>query len=446
MFLAHSVPMGRPTVISREGAILHSHASEPLPQRILNGEIHNWYRIVLGYSDHLVAGILDEFGIEPGQTVLDPFCGTGTTLVECMKRGVDAVGIDANPASCYAASVKTNWGLRSERLRDLGLIIKASHKKFLRRKRSIESDPTFVYLENSGMLRRGWISPEPLRQAIALKQSINSLETSVAYRRACTLALVAEFVGGASNVKFGPELYCVAPKKSQEVVQGLIRRIDAMASDLDKVHFVARGRARVLRGDSRNCGSLLLARAPGPYAAVITSPPYPAEHDYTRNSRLELALLEQVNDRESLRQIKKAMLRSHTKGIYKGDEDALLVEGDKNIQRIVTKVRRGTRDNKDGFAKLYPSVVQHYFGGMKRHLQSMRPLLAPGASCAYVVGDQASYVRVHIPTAKLLAYIAIEVGYEVLGVRRWRTRRATSTSQFIDENILLLRWPGGREA
>ena len=86
------------------------------PQKILNGEIHNWYRIILGFPDHLVGQLLDEFNIQQGQKVIDPFCGTGTTLVECMKRGISSAGIDANPSSYFSARVKTNWKLKSARL------------------------------------------------------------------------------------------------------------------------------------------------------------------------------------------------------------------------------------------------------------------------------------------------------------------------------------------
>ncbi len=70
-----------------------------------NGEIHNWHRTVWGYSDHLVGSLLDEFVVDRNASVLDPFCGSGTTLVECMKRGVSSAGIDANPASYHAAGM-----------------------------------------------------------------------------------------------------------------------------------------------------------------------------------------------------------------------------------------------------------------------------------------------------------------------------------------------------
>src|ERR1035441_2371862 len=86
------------------------------PQAFKNGEVHDWYKLVLGYSDHLVAGIVREFQLSPGSTVLDPFCGSGTTAVECKKLGVDCWAVDANPASCFAARVKTNWRLLPTKL------------------------------------------------------------------------------------------------------------------------------------------------------------------------------------------------------------------------------------------------------------------------------------------------------------------------------------------
>ena len=50
-------------------------------------EIHDWYRFVLSYPPHLVQQYLTEFNIDNNSLVLDPFCGTGTTNVECKKSG-----------------------------------------------------------------------------------------------------------------------------------------------------------------------------------------------------------------------------------------------------------------------------------------------------------------------------------------------------------------------
>ena len=55
--------------------------------------VHEWYRFVLSFPPHLVTDYLKRFDIGPSHTVLDPFCGTGTTLVECKKRGIGSVGM-----------------------------------------------------------------------------------------------------------------------------------------------------------------------------------------------------------------------------------------------------------------------------------------------------------------------------------------------------------------
>ena len=252
------------------------------PQRILNGEVHNWYRLILGYSDHLVSQLIDRFKIQPGDWILDPFCGSGTTLVECLKKGINAVGVDANPSSCFAARVKTDWKLNGRRLR-----IHAEHAGNLynsevRSKRFL-SDVTYEYLHGGGYLERGWISAAPLRKAIALKRSIRALPATLRYQNALMLALISEVVNEASNVKFGPELYCGPAKQDCAVFAGFLARVEKMASDLATVAELSTSSVTLVEGDARNCAELSPVGKHAPYTAVISSPPYPTEHDYTRN-------------------------------------------------------------------------------------------------------------------------------------------------------------------
>lgn len=408
-------------------------------QKNLNGEVHEWYRIILGYPDHLVTELLTTLGVSAGDLVLDPFCGAGTTLVECMKYGIDSIGIDANPSSCFSARVKTNWNLNPRRLLELAYEIEPHLILYLRKNKAHVSDPTYRYLSDSGMLSRKWISPRPLRKALGVKNAIANLRTTAAYRSALMLALLAEVIDGASNVKFGPELYCSRVKHDAEVFEGFLSRVEAMASDLRTLSEVKSGKAIVIQGDSRASAPLMRLCQPKQISFVICSPPYPTEHDYTRNSRLELAFLEQVVDLDSLRTIKKAMVRSHTKGIYTGDDDESLVTGNALIDDLVSLLRRKVRKKTYGFARFYPKVITEYFGGMKRHFLNLWPYLADGAQCAYVVGDQSSYLRVHIPTATILSQLANEVGFETVDIRHWRSRWSTTTSRVVHENILFLK-------
>jgi hypothetical protein len=333
----------RPTRHDRPGVRM---AVDQSLQRNLNGQIHDWYRIIHGFPDRLVQELLFRFSVKPGQLVLDPFCGSGTTLVECMKRGIDCIGIDSNPSSCFSARVKTNWSLNPDRLLELAGVVAKRYELEMSHDRTYEKEPTHRYLTDSGMISRKWISSRPLKKAIALKKSIRRLQTNSAYRRALMLALISEIVQGASNVKFGPELYCGPAKKDASVLVGFESRVARMASDLRIVRDLRRSGATVVQGDSRKANTFESVCEGRTISSVICSPPYPTEHDYTRNSRLELAFLEEVYDLGSLRAIKKKMIRSHTKGIYVGDDDDEHVSDNEQIQNLSSRLERKVRSNR----------------------------------------------------------------------------------------------------
>src|SRR5439155_21688353 len=58
---------------------------------------------------HLVRDYVAKFGLDSSHRVLDPFCGTGTTVVECKKLGIPAFGLEPNPVACFASQTKLRW-------------------------------------------------------------------------------------------------------------------------------------------------------------------------------------------------------------------------------------------------------------------------------------------------------------------------------------------------
>jgi hypothetical protein len=125
------------------------------------------------------------------------------------------------------------------------------------------------------------------------------------------------------------------------------------------------------------------------------------------------------------------------------DPDALMDHA-RRCARIADAIesRRIELGKTSGFERLYHRVTKLYFGGMARHLSELRAVLRPGARLAYVVGDQASYLRVMIRTGQRLADIAQSLGYEVTSIGLFRTRLATATREQLREEVVLLRWPG----
>ena len=96
-------------VQSTQGEELNRLYKEDLP-------IHEWYRFVLSFPPHLVRHYIRQFKLSKYHWVLDPFCGTGTTLVECKKNGIPSVGLEANPVVQFAAQTKTDWDMDPDAL------------------------------------------------------------------------------------------------------------------------------------------------------------------------------------------------------------------------------------------------------------------------------------------------------------------------------------------
>ena len=176
---------------------------------------------------------------------------------------------------------------------------------------------------------------------------------------------------------------------------------------------------------------------------MITSPLYPNEKDYTRSTRLESVLLGLLNTRHDVRTLKEHLLRSNSRNVFAGDDDDKYIADIPTIRQIAEEIetQRVKLGKTSGFERLYHRVTRLYFGGMYRHFAALFPKLRPGARCAYVVGDQMSFFRVHIRTAHLLADVAHKVGYTVEGIELWRTRRSTVTGNDLAEYVLILRRP-----
>jgi hypothetical protein len=79
--------------------------------------VHSWYRFVLSYPPHLVREYMSRFRLGANDLLLDPFCGTGTTLVEAKKQRIRSIGCDAHPFAVLVSGTKTNWSLDTQLLR-----------------------------------------------------------------------------------------------------------------------------------------------------------------------------------------------------------------------------------------------------------------------------------------------------------------------------------------
>ena len=398
---------------------------------------------------------LDRFEVDSTQRVLDPFCGTGTTLVECKKLGIPSVGIERNPMAWFASRTKVNWSVNPQALVAHARQVADRTFKQLDRE-GIDDDPEPGPMFQSGghriaelrtlppsrlnLLLKNSISPLPLHKTLLLIETLEQHNDATVHDHE-RLALAAALTSGISNLHFGPEVGVGKIRGDAAVIGSWLDRVMRMSADLEALRNKAETDATVHLEDARQVEDCL---EPSSIDAVITSPPYPNEKDYTRTTRLESVLLGFIQDKQHLRGLKQELVRSNTRSVYKQDADDKLVAEHEGIQRIANRIeeRRIQLGKTSGFERQYARVTKLYFGGMVRHLSSLRSRLRPGARLAYVVGDQASYLRIMIRTGQILGELAQPLGYELTGIDLFRTRIATASKQQLREEVVRLRWIG----
>ncbi len=458
--MEHSGPFSpRPIPLPGSEAWPTAAGPDPSPGRGTNATInalrtddaaaHDWYRFVLSFPPHLVRDYVRRFGLDRDQTLLDPFCGTGTTLVEAKKLGVPSLGLEAVRLSRHAAGTKVDWSPDPDGLEAHARLIADKASSMLAADgisdEPMHRPPPGVALRSlpaseAKLLLRNSISPLPLHKTLVLRDALEADDdpSFAAHERLALARILPVEVG---NLRFGPEVGVGRIKQDARVVSRWLSCVLSMCDDLRSLHHLNHTPASAIYGDARAVDSHI---PPESIDAVITSPPYPNEKDYSRTVRLESVILGMLHDKSELQAMKKGLLRSNTRGVYRNDNDDEWVVDSSRVTRLSDEIeaRRIALGKNSGFERTYHRVTKLYFGGMARHFESLARVLRPGARLAYVVGDQASYLRVMIRTGQILADIAEKAGYEVVGIDLFRTRHATATRAQLREEVLVLRWPG----
>ncbi len=406
--------------------------------QISDRSFHDWYRFVLSFPPHLVKNYINSFSLSKEDVVLDPFCGTGTTIVEAKKNSIQSIGIEPSPMAAFASKVKTTWTVQPDE------VIQCSEKIVRKVRREFEKSKN-CYLrltpDQESVILRNSINELPLHKCLLILHEIEKVK-KIDVKNLLLLAFSHIAVYSASNLKFGPEVGVRRQKKEDaNVIEDFQDKVITMVDDLQTVSGVDDTKSLIISADSRELNGSLKKES---IDAVITSPPYPNEKDYTRTTRLESVLLGMIKDKKSLREIKQSLIRSNTRNVYVKDTDDSFIGSGSQVDRIAKEIerRRIALHKTSGFERLYHRVTRLYFGGMIQHLTSLKEYLKPGAKLAYVVGDQASYLQVMIRTGELLAELATDAGYDVLSIDLFRTRLSTVTGEQLREEVLVLEWNG----
>ncbi len=261
-----------------------SWSEQALPQAERTKHVHGLHPYLGKFIPQLVEELLRRH-FRPGQGVYDPFCGSGTTLVEANVYGCDAIGCDISAFNCLLAEVKT--ARHRPALLELGL------KGALEEARRCRPPS----LDRAGAWLRRWYAPRALAELLAYRQAIGGLDARVApvaqvilSRAARSARLTTHFDLDFPRRPAVRPYFCHKHKRTCRPVQEARKFLQRYTADtlrrLDEFSRLRSDRrVAVLHADARS------ARLPFPAAGVITSPPYPGLIDYHEQHRYAYELL-----------------------------------------------------------------------------------------------------------------------------------------------------------
>ena len=258
------------------------------PRRNKYHPIYNWHSFKHGFSKELVEEIIGEFKLESGSWVLDPFCGGGTTLLACKQLGIKARGFDILPFSVYLTNVK---------LKDYDESILIKQLKVLR-ENSNHIKSTFNF-PNIPIVKKAF-QEDVKKELKKLKQRIDNIKNPKT-RNFFNLGLLGILESVSNTSKAGGFLRIIKNDVSSCEVKSLfLDKVTSMISDVIKHNNLKNGNGN---GCLAKLGDARKLQTRRKFDSIITSPPYPNRHDYTRIYSLEM-IFDFISSNAELKQIR----------------------------------------------------------------------------------------------------------------------------------------------
>ncbi|MFH1789090.1 MAG: DNA methyltransferase [Candidatus Altiarchaeota archaeon] len=345
--------------------------------------VYNWFYYKEGFSRDFVWDALEELAVPAGSVVLDPFCGTGTTLLAAAQAGFASVGFDILPLGVFVSKVKLSQDL------DLELL-----SREVRRISSLKFGESQSKLVDVRFLDMRKAFSRYARQDIPFFKEQIMLVEDEKIRDFMLLGLLS-VIGEASNVKKDGGVLRIVRKKHLPPVRYLLRnRLKRMMKDLKRAEPLSNVPWRVEQADARS-----LPLEDCCVDALVTSPPYLNFVDYTKLYALELSLL--VSSSRELEELRSQSMRSHVGAQYKR------LSGDSDFTRVLSKVTTESFGDEN-----IPLIVEGYLKDIYLSLAEAYRVMKKGASAVYVVGN-AALPGITVDVDLLLAEMAEQIGFTV---------------------------------
>ena len=353
---------------------------------LLEKPVHRWFAFPHSFASELVYTLIDEWELTSDDHLLDPFVGAGTTVLAAKEQNVTATGYDISPLAELVSRVKVG---------DYEGATLESLMETLNKRLNTNSSVTLHLDETSDLLVKA-LPGRLLSNFSHHASAIDSLTCAQAEKDFFKLALIAIIPVFSRAKATGGWLKWTKNDNASSMLSGVFRnQVKTMISDISEV-------------DSKptSCWTIALADARSipdqdcTYTALITSPPYPNRHDYTRIFGVELMFGFLTS--EQTKKLRYQSLHSHPEA----HPDRPECSEYSHSQELLTILSHLEREGTDLRVR---RMVSGYFRDIYLCLREASRVCKPRAKLAFVLGN-VQYAGRSIPVDELTAELGSKVG------------------------------------
>lgn len=385
--------------------------------------IHRWVPWIAGFSAEFVR---DSFArclpANPASSavVLDPFCGVGTTLIEAMRCGHDAIGFEVNPYPALAARAKCEAAALSPS--QVNTFIRKFEEHMLRP----AGDAGSVAPPEHFRSRIPFFGPHAQAKVLKALGFIRRLPVPP-IQDLFSIAFGSVMVN-LSNYSYEPSLGTrpAAGKPTQDdapVAESIVTKLLAIKSDAawfreELGRFARRPQGRVIPDNFLNA---LAHLRPASVDLLVTSPPYLNNYHYVRNTRPQLFWLGFVSEPGELKRLENQNFGKNWQTVR--DLEMVPLDFDHpGLEKLLAEIRRVGVERGSYGGRGWANYAASYFNDTNRFCRVASQLLKPQARAIVVVGNSILQ-GVEIPIDNILADLASRHGLTVESIHIVRQKR-----------------------
>ncbi len=367
--------------------------------------LHDWYPYLEGYSPDFVNSIIDRFTGD-AESILDPFCGSGTTALVAVLRGRRGLFAEVNPVCRFVIETKlAAVRLPRPKRERLALLLEGLESSIEGHLEKCEPDPALLVTFTRSFGKSEFfdaLSFENVRRLRSLVDQLTAKDRHLG--RLFTIAVLRSLVPGSLLIRRGDLRFRTADelrRSPPQLIEELRSSLRRVASDLHDAPTTD-GSAELVCNDAKTLAQHLRR----PVDAIITSPPYLNGTNYFRNTKIELWFMRELVAKSDLRTLRDAAITA-------GINDVTVRKADAGRNAPVTYKLRKVLEALSGNAYdlRIPLMVQTYFAEISKVIENFQTILRGGGIAAIDLGDSC-YGSVWVPTHLILGELMERAGFE----------------------------------